>query len=161
MQIRTYNVYKFDELTDEQKQKAIDNLRDINVDYDGCDYVDEDGAITLQQLDTYRGECDIEFTNSAEETARYITANHGEHCDTYKTSKNFLDEYAKIEPLYIKGDESFDDLYSDLCQEYKNELASDYLKILRDDESYRYSDEAIIETIQANDYDFTIDGKID
>lgn len=34
METRTYNVYKYNELTKEQKEKAIENYGDINTDYD-------------------------------------------------------------------------------------------------------------------------------
>lgn len=47
MELRTYKVFTFDELTDEQKQKAIQKLSDINVDDDYWFDIDEyyDGYI--------------------------------------------------------------------------------------------------------------------
>ena len=35
MKTKTYIVYTFDELSDDAKEKAIQNLYDINVDHDG------------------------------------------------------------------------------------------------------------------------------
>ena len=37
METRTYNVYKFEELSKEAQEKAIENYRDINVDFQGYD----------------------------------------------------------------------------------------------------------------------------
>jgi len=180
METRTYNVYKFNELTDEQKEKAIDNLRDINVDYDWWEYINDDSAIELKEFDLYQQECRIDFSSSAEETARYIVDNHGNKCDTYKTSKSFLDALEAVEKEYNEYEkeadswtkesrdmdsisldlQACDDRMVELRDEYKEELARDILALLQSDYEHLTSDEAIIETIEANEYDFTTDGKI-
>lgn len=47
----TYNVYEFDELSELAKETALDNLRDINVDYDGWSDTELDEAKErLQEL---------------------------------------------------------------------------------------------------------------
>ena len=45
-------------------------------------------------------------------------------------------------------------------EKFLNDISNDYLKILRDEYDYRTSKEAIIESIEANEYDFTENGKI-
>lgn len=42
MKTKTYNVYTFEELNDEQKEKAIMNLSDINVNHDWWEYMYSD-----------------------------------------------------------------------------------------------------------------------
>ena len=57
----------------------------------------------------------------------------------------------------LGGDLSTDKI---LDEEYQKEYSEDILSYLRSNYDYQISDEAIIETIEANDYDFTTDGKI-
>lgn len=179
METKSYTVYKFNELTDEQKDKAIENLADINIDYEWWDYIDDDGQIKLREFDLDRGAyCKIEFIESAEATAQYIVENHGDMCDTYKTSKQFLKERAKLQKTLARLEKEFVPLSGNVKKEieamekvefdigilnelYNTDLSNDYLALLRRDYEYRTGREAIIETIEANEYDFTSDGKID
>jgi uncharacterized protein (DUF2342 family) len=52
-------LYNFEELSKEAQQKAIDNLRDINVDYQGWDEHIMDAAfdcnLKITSYDTYHG----------------------------------------------------------------------------------------------------------
>ena len=179
METRTYNVYKYDELTEEQKEKALERLYDINVDHDWWEFYHEDYAIELKEFDIYRGSIDIDFTKSAQDTAAYIVANHGEKCDTYVTSAHYKkqdDELAKqydeLEKQYqatedeekcdkiAEEQDDIDEKRSELAQEYRGELAQDILSNLRKEYDYLTDREAIEETIRANDYDFTEDGRI-
>jgi hypothetical protein len=50
MKTRTINVYEFSELSDEAKEKAIEKLYDINVDYDWWDSNYEDFENLCQAL---------------------------------------------------------------------------------------------------------------
>ena len=47
-----------------------------------------------------------------------------------------------------------------LDEQYEKEYSEDILSYLRSSYDWEISDEAITETIEANDYDFTTDGKI-
>lgn len=69
----------------------------------------------------------------------------------------YLNTYASIEtPLIDQAIENVQsaltEIYLDLCRKLEN---TGYAEI-----EYQNSDEAIIETIEANDYDFTEDGKL-
>ena len=60
MRIKTTEtkVYKFEELTDEQKEKAIEKLYDINVNYDQWDFTYDDAeriGLKLEGFDIDRG----------------------------------------------------------------------------------------------------------
>ena len=69
MKVRTYKVYKFDELPKDGQQKAIENLYDINVDYDDWYYDEgllqktEDNGFYFEikniEFDIYRQEYNI------------------------------------------------------------------------------------------------------
>lgn len=188
MQVKTYTVYTFDELSDEQKQKAIEHYYDINVDYDWWEFYPEDCAIDLKEFDIYRGDIKIDFVESAQDTAKHIIANHGEKSGTYVTSADFLkrdtelaarfdaleDAYRAAEEKYTEDpkrgekldaiDEEQRDIEEQreqLATEYRTELAEDVLVLLRNEYDYLTGEEAIAETLRANEYEFTEDGRID
>ena len=157
MQTKTYNVYTYDELNKKQQQKVLENLYDINIDYDWWDFVECDGSqVKLESFDYDHGKCSILFENSAPETALAILKNHGATCDTYKTSNAFMIEYNK-EQRKPEGQQEIEALE----REYQKDLSYNYLKLLMSDYEYRTSEEAIVKTIQANEYMFTENGKID
>lgn len=165
MQTKTYNVYKFDELSEKAKKTAIDNLRESAADYEWWEYTYEDASnigleITSFGLDRSR-HAEGQLTDAGEEVARTILKEHGNATDTYRIAMEYMQEYAKIEPLYLADDESFDDLYNELNEELLKDLLESYSIDLQNESEYLTSDEAITETIQANDYDFTEDGKLD
>jgi hypothetical protein len=166
----TINNYKFAELNEESKQKAIEKLSDINVNYDWWEFIYEDAKtiglkITSFNLDRQRG-AKGDFLYSACEVAQNIINEHGKTCSTFETAKNFLENWQPIFNDYMDEDsenyESYDieqDLLS-IEDEFLNSLLEDYSIILQNESEYLQSEESIIETIEANDYDFTEDGKL-
>ena len=170
--IKKTEVYPFDELTDEAKETAIQNLADINVNYEWWEFIYEDAAnvgIKITKFDLGRGSyCQGDFIENAEEAAKKIIAEHGESCDTYKTAMKFLVafELAKknyeISVDYDTDDAEFDDTgeYEELVDEFSWLILEDYRINLQHEYEYLTSEEAIIETIEANDYEFTADGKL-
>jgi hypothetical protein len=170
----TTNVYKFDELSEEGKQKAIEGLWDINVDYEWWDFAYEDAkliGVKINGFDIDRGSyCDIKLINGEIAICQAILKSHGEMCDTFKMAEKFLPQLQSALSDYeiANDDDDIDydvyleaqDKYNDLKDEFKNELQEKYLIILRKEYEYLTSEEAIIETIEANDYDFTEDGKL-
>jgi len=153
METRTYNVYKFDELTPEQQQKAIREYADFNADHVWWDCTYEDASnigLRLTSFDLGRGSyCKGEFIGTAKDTAKLIIANHGEACETYKTAKTYLADCLRV-------DES-----EELDKEFLKSLLEDYRIILSKEYDYLTSDELIRESLIANDYWLTADGKID
>ena len=79
--IRT-KVYKFSELSDKAKQKAIEKFYDINVDYDWWESVYEDAkniGLKITGFDIDRASyCNGDFILSACEVAQNISNKHGE-----------------------------------------------------------------------------------
>jgi len=145
-------VYKFDELTEAGKRKALENLYDINVDFDWWEntYTDaETIGCKITEFDLDRGSYCRLTCPDAHETARLIVENHGETCETYKLAKEYLKDYNEDGEYQGEHDAAFE-----------RALGEEYLSILRQEYEYQTSEEAIKETIEANDYDFTNEGRI-
>ncbi len=169
--MRTIEVklYSFEELNEDAKKKAINKFSDINVDYDWWESDFEDAAnigLKITEFDCYRGGIKGSFNLSANEVAANIFKEHGENCGTYKTATKFMEEWQPIFDAYM--DESNEEAYEsqesedklmELESEFLKDLLGDYLKILRDNYEYNTSEEAIIETIKANEYEFTEEGR--
>jgi len=167
---KTFTAYKFDELTKEQQAKAIQNYHDINTDHDWWEsvYYDlETISVTCDGFNTDRGSyCKLKFNTAPQEVAQNILVSHGTQCDTYKAAQAFL---ANWQPLYneyldetSKHYESpeHEDKMTALEDDFLAKLSRCYLIILRAYYNYLTSDEAIRETLIANDYEFTANGKI-
>ncbi len=159
--VRT-KVYQFSELSDKAKQNAIDKLYYINVEDEWWESMYEDAAeigLKITGFDIDRGDfCEGDFTLSANEVAQNILNNHGEQCETYKTAENFMKEWQPVFNTYMET-ETGDDVLMELEHDFLKSLCRNYLAMLRNDYEYMTSEAAIIETIEANEYEFTVDGK--
>ena len=166
-------VYKFDELDENQKQKAIEHLYDINIDREWWDGTYEDAAnvgINITSFDIGRGSYCNGDIYCILDTAEKIIEEHGENCETYKTAADYLKSRAELVKKYSDGknldivaednEYDFDNECDDLDSEFEKSILEDYRIMLSKDYDYLTTKEAIIDTIQANDYDFTADGKL-
>jgi hypothetical protein len=147
-------LYKFNELSESAKEKAIESLSDINVYHDWWQFIYEDAEniglkITSFDLDRNR-HAEGEFTGYAIDTAKDILEEHGKDCETYKTAEKFMSDY------YNTLDEDIEELE----EEFLKSLLEDYSIMLQTECDYLMSEKAIIETIEANEYEFTQDGKL-
>lgn len=164
---KQYAVYTLDEV----KQAAIEKNWDINVDYEWWDgvYMDAETIglkITGFDLDRNRY-AKGNFMESARETAEAILKEHGTICDTYKLAGSFLSDRDKlIDEAPKDKDGEFEDEYEldgqldDLEYEFRKELLEEYSIMLQREYEYRTSEEAILETLIANEYEFYEDGTI-
>jgi hypothetical protein len=155
---RQYKVYKFEELPEEAQEKAIQHLSDINVNYKWWDTVEEDAktiGLNITSFNLYRNQIDGEWIDNAWEAAKAIIENHGDMCETYTDAQNYLKLHDALQPDEYGNVDS-----EDIDSDFLYTLLQDYLSMLRKEEEYLTSEEAIIETIKDNDFDFTIDGKI-
>lgn len=167
-------VYTFDELSEGAKENAVNKLYDINVTYEWWDNTYYDAktvGIKINGFDIDRGSyVQFDFINSAYDTAQQIVKEHGKDCQTYKDAEQFINEWDALVCKYSDGvktdvvtqenEYDFDSEAYELEQEYKNDIEHEYLKTLRSEYEYLTSEEAIIETIEANEYEFTEDGKL-
>jgi len=192
METKTYTVYKFNELTESAKQKAIDNYRN----HDEYFWAGENEhtlkefcnifPVKVREFD-YGYNKNIDFTYTADDNilqlkglrlATYIHNNYGYKIFKKKYLAHIHKEarYSKIQketdcvltgyyidneildPIYQflkspKENVTFEDLLNDCLQSWLSACQKDY--------EATQEDEYIIEHLEANDYDFTIDGKID
>jgi hypothetical protein len=165
MRTRTTIVYTFAELSEEAKRKALELLYDINVNFDWWEYTYEDAktiGCEINGFDIDRGSyCELKCKD-ARETARLIVENHGETCGTRKLADEYLKDYTE------KMSESERDEHGDFIEEpdfgdldaaFERALGEEYLSMLRQEYEYQTSEEAILETIEANEYEFTEEGR--
>jgi hypothetical protein len=152
----TIKVYPYSELSDKSKANAIDNLHDINVDFGWWDGTYDDAKniyCEISGFDLGRGNS-IEFkgTEYAVTIAEKVISEHGEKCDTYNLAKEFLANHSE--------DATDIDTNDSLKESFIKSLGECYLEILKTEYGYRMSKEAILETVEANEYEFNADGTL-
>ena len=156
-------VYKFEELDKQTKEKVIDNYRNINVeDFQWYDWIKDDFnrlGLEIQEFDLGRRNYVKIYINNFEDTSNYIIEEFGDSVAIKQTAKNYINEYEKIQANF-KEDEDIEREVELLNEQYEKEYSEDILSYLRANYESDISDEAVIDTIEANDYDFTTDGKI-
>jgi hypothetical protein len=159
-------LYKFNELSESAKQKAIESLSDINVDFEWWESIYEDAKNIGLEITGFDSAyyCTGQFINDAEDTAELILKEHGESCETYKDAEEFMRKFIPTKEKYESENEGWyfrdTDESEEMAQDFLNDLLEDYRIMLRNEYEYQTSEEAIIETIEANEYEFTQDGKL-
>ena len=114
------------------------------------------------------------------EVAQKILEEHGDQCGTYKTAAAFMEELENLKNLELGRYEQYcdetpederpyddfdewlschDDDIETAKDEFKKSILEDYSIMLQEEYEYLTSEEAIIETIEANEYEFTENGK--
>ena len=167
----TRTLYEYDELSDKGKAEAVEGLYDINVDYAWHECIYEDAAnvgLKITSFDTgRRSSCKIDYIGYGSDTAHKIEEEHGEECDTYIEAIAFLaarDELVNTAPRNTEGDYAdewaLDEKLDELEAEYLKQLSESYRIMLQKEYEYLISKEAIVESIKANEYEFTEDGKL-
>jgi len=163
MRIIETKAYQFEELDEQTKEKAIDNYRYVSVEHDSWwDFVKEDLnyiGIELRSFDIDRGSFAEIHSEDFYETCEKIIETHGENCETYKIAERYIKEYKDIQ-YHIQDDEDLDEKLDDLDNEYQKEFSEEVLSMLRREYEYMTSDEYVIEMFQANEYEFTDQGKL-
>lgn len=151
-------VYEFDELSDDAKDKAIETMCDINIDHDWWDSTYNDAAdigFKIEEFDLGRSQSiGGKRLFDMDTICNNVIANHGEHCEAYKLAKSYQEKSALIE-----DDDDYDDNYNKLTEEFEAEILDCYYLILKKEYEYLQSKEAIIETIKTNEYTFDREGK--
>jgi hypothetical protein len=172
-------LYSFSELSDESKENAIKNNINCNVDYVWWAGVYADAkelGLIITESDTYHSTIDGRLELSLLESCKVVRKNHGKHCDTFKIAKQYLSEYcsAFVEWLSYQDTEDeedwtrldwFDDFESseeaeDITNNYKLAMLEEYIVLLRKEYDYLTSEEAIVETINANEWLFEESGDL-
>lgn len=160
MKTKKINLYEFDELSDQAKQRAIADNCGINVGY-WCwwDSIYEDAEniglkITGFDLDRNR-HCTGQAIDDVLTIAHKIKTEHGFDTPTYKLANEFIKEYAAL-------DEDIDaDELRDFENEFLNAILEEYSIWLQREYEWLTSEEMIVDTLCANKYYFLEDGSRD
>ncbi len=184
--IRT-KIYKFEELSEDAQQTAIDKMREINVNYDswhdgileGCkEKLDEVGFLNSEIWYTgfhsqgdglcFDAKIDVSkfaTTPNEKRVVKLIDAGLIENPSILKTS--FANHYSHENTRFVDYDttdkKNIDEALKDICYTIElNRIAlcKDFYNTLYKDYEYLQSDEVVKETILANEYEFTKDGNI-
>ena len=161
--------YTFSELSEDAKQKAIESLYDINVDYEWWEFIYEDAGRIGLEIDGFGLDRGLHasggLTLSAVEVAQNIIESHGEKCETYKLAQEFLHEHAPIFSEYMNEEsenyesKELEDDMTYLEDEFTKDLLNEYASMLQREFEHLTSEEVIAQTIEANGYEFTEDGQ--
>lgn len=160
-------VYRFNELSEKAQDKAIEKLYDLNVGYEWWNNTYEDAervGLKIKGFDLERGNS-IEgiLSSSLTESVTAILTDHGEICETYQLAKRYkevIDVLDVKRRLGLIDEDSYNDQIDELQELYLRELLQCYLSILRQEYDYQTSREAIIESIEANEYEFDEEGQL-
>jgi len=158
MRTMAVSVFKFDELSDEAQEKAIDRFREGM----SCDFWIDEG---LDSIKAFCSEFNVTLSNWSVGAYSHI------EFKTDATNRNFrgvklssVDKEAMPTGYCVDSDirykfhdefkQTGDALYA------FNEAVEAGFKSIRADMEYQLTDKAIKETIECNDYEFTEDGKL-
>ena len=163
MKTITQNIYKFNELSDDAKQKAIQQYADIQVDYDWWDFILDDAkryGLKISEFDTYRRNIDISYEDDPQDVAMAILKDWGEGTGLYNLAEYYLGSYNELAAVYNEEDDELsdtDDIIA-LNDEFLQRLGEEFLSMLISEYEWRTSDESIAECIEANDFEFYENG---
>lgn len=141
--------YKFSELSEGAKELARSWYREGALDYDWWDSTYEDAeriGLKITSFDLGRSQlCEGELTGSLNDSVQAVLAEHGSECGTYELAR----EYYRRRHNGQSMDED----------EFRERLLREYLGMLEREYEWLLSEENVDESIGANEYDFTADGK--
>jgi len=180
--IRT-KVYKFDELTPAAQNKAIEKLYDINVDHSWWEYGLENMVNMLSENGFENAKIQFSGFSSQGDGASFdadINVSHfcndrrivkiaEEYCHFHIAKSSFANhyshertryvEYNSLEAKSVRINEALQQL-SETIEQRRLSLSKQIYKDLEQEYEYLTSKEAVIETIQANEYEFYQDGTL-
>lgn len=176
-------LFKFDELSEEAQEKAIENSLDWNVDdFEWWDCAYEDAArigLKITEFDLGRRQSiNGTLTEDLLDCCKLIRKNHGKDCDTFKTADIYLTDYitAFKEWLGAKDREDMEsweldytrkdwlndfrceDEAAEVQDEFRRALLGNYYSLLDREYDYPTSSEAVAESLRANEVEFREDG---
>ena len=163
----TTEVFTYAELSDKAKAVARDwygmGYFTAEETYDQIKYDADMIGLKITGLSQRRPNAG-EFMQSAFECAEAITAQHGKDCDTYKTAQVYLAGLKDLGDRPSDTDENaddgeYDDQREELDADFLCSLLEDYRIMYEKAVEYQQSEEAILDTMVANAYVFTADGK--
>lgn len=146
------NVYQYSELNEKAKEKARNwylEWQDFSFEWDSIKDDAKNVGLKLTAWD-YGRYCEGEFIGSAKECAEAIIKEHGKTCETYKTATAFLGDIKK---------EQDEEKIEDREKNFLLSILEDYRILADKNYDYMQSEEAIAESMEANEYTFLENGK--
>jgi len=165
MRTETIEIFRFEELSEEAKQNAVEKMYDLNVSHNWWEFTYEDAkriGLKINGFDLNRGShVNSEMLWGGSEVVEAILEQHGESCGTHTLAKEYEEKYKALDKKYTKDETlcDFEEESFELDSNLKEDLQKEYLKMLRNEMEHLMSEEAIIETIKANEYEFTANGE--
>ena len=170
-------VYEFHELSEKAKQKALEEFSDINVSHDWWDYYYAEllsVGIQVWGFDIDRRSINFKLKDCAQavwddivkegwgceigELAKELKAKYEAFLETVPDSEDW--SWRETEEKRKEWfDEELNGFEDSMYYEFTRRLARLILKYLKEDYDHLTSEEAIVETIEANEYEFYEDGK--
>jgi len=127
-------------------------------------------GVVITNFDIDRHEIGLKIVDE-ELTINKILSEHGEECSTYKLAKKVLADKEALVRKYATADRpdvvdeeneyAYDEDLDYLLEDFRDDLRNEYLSMLRKEWKYLTSEEQIIETIKANGWTFTAEGKLE
>lgn len=171
----THTVYRFDELSEDAQQKALESLWSINVDHEWWEPCCEEFHEKLDKIgiecttfyfDIDRGAYLYLDNPSVVDSARFMMA-----CGIdgrTKAARDAREFGIRIETHRYGGGSAANFVYSDgwdgetdqRATEFLQDVLADFHSHLRKEYDYQTSEETIRETIEANGYEFTENGEV-
>jgi hypothetical protein len=157
MKTKTINLYEFDELSDQAKQRAIADNCGINVDYWEWYHSVYDDAKTIGlkitgfDLDRNR-HCTGKAIDDILTIAHKIKTEHGLDTPTYKLANEFIKDYAALDEDIDAGElRGFEN-------EFLKSILEEYSILLQQEYEWLTSEEAITDVLRSGEYEFLEDG---
>lgn len=190
--IKKTKVYKFNELSEEAQQTAIEKLYDININYE---WYDGEYDFFKEDLKEIGIACSSFYFSLDRDYHIYMDEPYIENYEKfrqavfkYADNKKFnriaksqwmleafneVSDNISIETQHYAGSRAsnyiqisnihtgtFSDLYEKEAEELLKDKLEEFLNALQKQYEYYTSEEAIKETIEANDYEFTEEGEL-
>jgi len=165
-------VYSFNELSVSAQENALSNLYNINL-YEWWEFTYEDAknvGLEIKEFDIDHQECYGVLEDSMNNSIDLIMSNHDAESPTYALAFSYRMKWDELVAKYSDGVntsevhedniDQFDQDADELGKDFRSDLCAEYLSILKKEYEYQTSREAIVETIEANEYEFTEDGKL-
>lgn len=155
MKTKTIEVYEYSELSDEAKRVASSWWLESGIDQEfAWDSMKEDAENVGIKLTAweYGRTCEGKLVESFSSVLGNILKDHGDMCETYKTAKEYKD---KLDVLTDEQEDEREELEADFLLS----ILEDYRIAMDKECDYQQSEEYIAEIMEANDYEFTKNGK--
>lgn len=175
MREETVKVYSFEELDEDAQEKAIEEARYHNVDYEWWDFLHDEFSSELAEIGVDAGTFywnldrgDYFYApNASISDERLLLKAAGIDLRSKEARRYTVDgAHLSIETRHFGGGSArnYVETYSDdpeieeKIQDLLDNKFEDFKSRLRDEQEYLTSDEAVRENLIANEYDYTEDG---